>query len=380
MPGTDVIEHKIEVTSEKPIRLRAYRATPAARAEIDRQLNEMLETGILAESDSPWSAPVLLVKKANGDQRLVIDYRQLNHVTKDRFQSLPPMDEIIDCMAERHPTIFSSLDLFSGYLQIPMEQSSRKYTALTANGRHLEFLKMPFGAKGSPFTFIELITKILKNINYRYAMAYLDDVAVFSSNMAEHLMHIDEIFQRFRAAKLRLNPKKCKFALSEIKFLRHIINKNGISIDHSKDAVILDFPRPKNVKQVRSFIGVCTYWKRYIKDFAKIINPLNKLLRKSVPFVWTDECEIAFNSMKTKLTTAPILQFPDLNKEFTLVTDASTTAIGYYLTQLGQDSRPRVVSFGGRGLRPNETQFGATEIELSRYYAGNSPISYLLGT
>ena len=164
--------------------------------------------------------PVLLVKKANGDQRLVIDYRQLNSVTKDRFLSLPTMDEIIDCMAEKHPTIFSSLDLFSGYLQVPMEQSSRKYTALTANGRHLEFLKMPFGAKGSPFTFIELMSKILRNINYRYAMCYLDDVAVFSSNMADHLMHLDEIFQRFRAAKLRLNPKKCKFCVIGNKIFR----------------------------------------------------------------------------------------------------------------------------------------------------------------
>ena len=137
-----------------------------------------------------------------------------------------------------------------------MEQSSRIYTALTANGRHLKFLKMPFGAKGSPFTFIELMSKILRNINYRYAMCYLDDVAVFSSNMADHLMHLDEIFQRFCAAKLRLSPKKCKFALSEIKFLGHVVNKDGISNDHSKDAAILDFPRPKNVEQVPRFLGV----------------------------------------------------------------------------------------------------------------------------
>ena len=168
VPGTDVIEHKIEVTSEKPIRLRAYRTTPAARAEIERQLDEMLEQGVISESDSPWSAPVLLVKKANGDQRLVVDFRQVNQVTVDKFQSLPTMDEIFDCMAENHPTIFSSLDLFSGYLQIPMEQSSKKYTGFTTSQQnHFEYNFMPYGMKGAPFTFIALMQKILRGINYR---------------------------------------------------------------------------------------------------------------------------------------------------------------------------------------------------------------------
>ena len=159
-------------------------------------------------------------------------------------------------------------------------------------------------------------------------------------------------------------PKNEEFALSEIRFLGQIVKKDGISIDHSKDAAILEFPRPKNVKQVRQILGLCGYWRRYIEGYARIVHPLNKLLQKSVPFVWSDECENAFNKLKTALTTAPILRFPDLNKEFTLVTDASTTAIGYYLTQLGHDGRPRVISYAGSGLMSYEIRFAASEVEL----------------
>ena len=286
MPGTDVIEHKIEVTSEKPNRLRVHRTTPAARAQIERQLDEMLEQGVISESDSPWSAPVLLVKNANGDQRMVFDFRQVNQVTVDKFQSLPTIDEIFDCMAESHPTIFSSLDLFSGYLRIPMEESSKKYTGFTkSQHNHYSFNFMLFGLKGSFFTFIAMMQKISRNIIYRYILCYMDDLVCYSSNMADHLIHLEEVFKRLRAARLRLNPKKCKFALSEIKFLSHVVNKDGISIDHSKDAAISDFPRPKNVKQVRRYLGICNYWRRYVKNYSEIISPLNKLLQKSVIFV-----------------------------------------------------------------------------------------------
>ena len=163
----------------------------------------MLEQGVISESDSPWSAPVLLVKKANGDQRMVIDFRQVNQVTVDKFQSLPTIDEIFDCMSESHPTIFSSLDLFLGYLQIPMEQSSKKYTGFTTSQQnHYAFNFMPFGLKGSPFTFIVMMQKILRNIKYRYIMCYMDELVCFSSNMADHLINLDEVFSVSRTLLL----------------------------------------------------------------------------------------------------------------------------------------------------------------------------------
>ena len=168
----------------------------------------MLEQGVISESDSPWSAPVLLVKKANGDQRLVVDFRQVNHVTVDKFQSLPTMDEIFDCMAENHPTIFHLWIYSRGTFKSPWSNPAKKYTGFTTSQQnHFEYNFMPYGMKGAPFTFIALMQKILRGINYRYILCYMDDLIIFSSNMADHLNHLEEVFKRLRAAKLRLNPK-----------------------------------------------------------------------------------------------------------------------------------------------------------------------------
>ena len=164
---------------------------------------------------------------------MVIDFRQVNDVTVDKFQSLPTIDKIFDCMAESHPTIFFNFGFIFGISSNPMEESSKKYTGFTTSQQnHFSFNFMPFGLKDSPSTFIAMMQKILRNINYRYILCYMDDLVCFSSNMADHSIHLEEVFKKLRAARLRLNPKKCKFALSEIKFLGHVVNKDGISIDH----------------------------------------------------------------------------------------------------------------------------------------------------
>ena len=325
----------------------------------------MLKMGIITESDSPWSAPVLLVKKANGEQRFCVDYRKLNSITTNVFQNLITMDEILDCMSENQPKIFSSLDMRQGYYQVPMDPASRAKTAFsTPDGQHFEFTRMPFGLKNAPFSFIQMTSSIFKRILFKYCLAYLDDVLVFSSTLTDHIAHLDEVFKRLRAANLRLHPKKCKFALPEIRYLGHTLSKDGVSVDQSKVTAVKDYPRPTNLKTVRGFLGLSGYFRRFIKNYAKIANPIHQLLKKSIKFEWTDDCEKAFQTLKTALITAPVLQFPDLNKEFTLVTDASKTAIGYFLTQNDDNGLAHPIAYAGRAIRKNEANWSVGELEL----------------
>ena len=178
------------------------------------------------------------------------------------------------------------------------------------------------------------------------------------------MSHLDEVFKRLRAANLRLHPKKCRFALPEVHYLGHVLSKNGVSVDQSKVTAVKEFPRPTNLKTVRGFLGLSGYYRRFIKDYAKIANPIHQLLKKDKKFVWTDECEGAFEKLKTALTTAPVLKFPNLNEEFTLVTDASRTSIGYYLTQNDSNGYHHPITYSGRSVHKHEQSYTVTELEL----------------
>ena len=263
IPGTDQFMHKIETTTVKPIRQRIDRTTRAARREIERQTEEMLKMGIISESDSPWSAPVLL--KENEEQRYVMDYRKLNDITVAMYQPLPTMDKILDCMSDSQPQIFSSLDMRQGYRQIPVEPQSRAKTAFSVQWlRQFQFNRMPFGLKKAAFSLIQMTSSVLRRIAFKYCLAYLNDILVYSSNLSEHLEHLDKIFKRLRHANLRLHPKKCKFALPGVKYLGHILSKNGVSVDHAKVAAVKHYPRPTNLKTVRGYLGLSGYFRRFI--------------------------------------------------------------------------------------------------------------------
>lgn len=362
---TNVLEHKIETVSEKPIRQRVYRTTPENRAEINRQCDEMLKLGLISESQSPWSAPVILVNKAGSqEKRFVIDYRKLNDVTIDSFHPLPTMDEVLDTLADKQPKIFTTLDLKSGFFQVPLAPESRDKTAFSTQSSHYSWNVMPNGLRNAPATFQSLMTSVLRNILFKYCLCYVDDILVFSPDIQTHILHLDEIFKKLRNSMLKLHVTKCRFAIPEVKYLGHIISKNGLSADPSKVAAVQNFPRPTNLKTVRGFLGMAGYYRKFIKDFAKIAHPIHQLLKKSEPFVWSDACEDSFNKLKLSLTTAPVLIFPDLNKDFVVVTDASKTSLGFYLTQEGPDGKQHPVSYSGRAVRAHEKTYTTTELEL----------------
>lgn len=285
----------------------------------------MLKHNLIQPSVSPWASPVVLVKKKDGSWRFCVDYRKLNSVTlKDSFP-LPLITQTLDSL--HGAKYFSTLDLLSGYFQVELDPSAREKTAFVTENNLMEFLVLPFGLTNSPATFQRLMGHVLRGLEYRSALIYLDDVIVFGKTLQEHLHNLEEVFQRFREANLKLNPKKCSFVKNEVSYLGHIVSAEGVKPNPEKIKVVEEFPVPKNLKELRNFLGLANYYRRFVKDFAKIAYPLHELTRKGVKFRWMDDCAVAFDKLKRVLVSAPILAYPDYNEEFLLFVDASATAI-----------------------------------------------------
>ena len=253
------------------------------------------------------------------------------------------MDDIIDALGQTKPKFMSVLDLFSGYWQCEIHENSRHKTAFVTNDRHLQFRRLPFGLKNSPAFFVTLTNTILRSLTGKFCSIYIDDIIVWSQTFEEHLNHLSQIFDRFKKENLKLKPTKCHFAKPDVLYLGHIISKDGIKVDPSKTDAVKTFPVPRNQHDVRRFLGLYNYYRKFVKNYSKITNPLNKLQAKDTKFKWTSECQDVFESLKRKLITAPILAFPDMNKPFILTYDVSKSAIGYILLQLGDDNKVHVI-------------------------------------
>ena len=222
---------------------------------------------------------------------------------------------------------------------------------------------MPFGICNAPASYQALMAKVLQNILFSYALAYVDDILCMSDSPERHCEHLLEIFDRFRQAKLRLNPSKCKFALPKILYLGHILSKDGISVDDSKVSVIQNYPIPQNSTQLRSFLGISNYYKKLIKHFSIKTANLRSFLKRDAKFVWNFSHQAKFDFLKQALTSAPILAFPNMQRDFILTTDACTSGIAYILSQLDDQGREHVIAFGGRGLRRSEVNWSISELE-----------------
>jgi len=281
-------------------------------------------------------------------------------VTRKDSYPLPRIDDALDAL--NGTKFFSCMDLMSGYWQVEMEPESREHTAFITYGGLYEFLVVPFGLTGAPSTYQRLMECVLRNLTYKICLIYLDDILVYSKTFEDHLGHLRQVFDRLRHANLKLKPSKCKFACPKVKYLGHVVSPEGIAPDDDKISAVRDFPRPHNVKTVRSFLGLANYYRRFIKDFAKLASPLNQLLRKDNKFVWTDDCEQAFKALKNALVTAPILAFPDFKETFHLYTDASNEGIGVTLGQM-QNGREVAIAFAGRDLNTAERNYSTTERE-----------------
>ena len=339
---TDTVRMKIDTGSADPIKLRPYRTPLNNRKIIDETIDEMLDAKVIRRSRSPWSFPVVIVDKKDGSKRFCVDFRKLNQVTKKNSYPLPVIDDILALLGKAK--YFTSLDLKSGYWQVLMNESDKEKTAFACHRGLFEFNVMPFGLSNAPAVFQELMSVVLQGLG-DFAIAYLDDILVFSPTLEDHLQHLDTIFDRLRKHDLKLKLKKCNFLESETNYLGFIIGKDGIKPDPKKVEAIRSLPIPTCVREVRSFIGMSSYYRRFIPNFSEIAEPIIALTKKHAHYKWSAKHDEAFQYLKDSLSVVPLLAYPDTNKPYTLYTDASGTCIGACLTQscdMADDKIPNV--------------------------------------
>lgn len=356
------VYHHIDTGDTRPLRQRPYRVSDAERKLIEKEVDDMLSRNIIRPSSSPWASPVVLVTKKDGSIRFCIDFRRLNKVTRKDVYPMPRIDDALDSM--RGASYFSSLDLRSGYWQIPMAPTDIEKTAFTTPDGLYEFNVMPFGLTNAPATFERTMDSVLRGLRWNICLCYLDDIVVFSSSFSDHLRRLTTVFDCLASAGLQLNKKKCHFCHRKIKVLGHIVSQEGISPDPDKINAVSNFPLPTDIKHLRSFLGLCSYFRRFVRNFAHIAAPLTSLLRKDAAFVWTDECDLAFRHLKKILTSAPVLSHFDPSLPTEIHTDACSTGIGAVLAQRRPDApMENPVAFISRTLTAPERNYTITEQE-----------------
>ena len=360
---TDLVKHKIFTENVPPIRSRPYLPPLTSQTFINEEVQRMLENKLIKESTSPWTSPVVLVRKKNGKLRFCVDYRKLNNITKKDSYPLPRIDEMLDSLASTK--YFSTLDLMSGYWQVAMDPEDQEKTAFITRHGTYEFNVMPFGLCNAPATFQRLMDRVYKGIAYKYVVVYLDDTNIFSRTFDDHIIHLREVFTRIRKAGLKLNIEKCNFWMNTLPFLGHIITEKGISPDPDKIIAVQNIQPPTTVTLLRSFLGLAGYYRRFIKNFSAIAQPLNQLLHKDTTYEWNNKCQQAFEELKQRLVTAPILIYPNYQAEFILATDASYHGYGATLSQIADDKKEHPVAYASKSLKREEINYAATELECA---------------
>ena len=358
---TKVVQHPIEVGDHRPVQQPPRRIPFSLRHLVDEMVREMLDLKIIQHSHSPWASPIVLVKKKDGSMRFCVDYRRLNSITKRDVHPLPRIDDTLDALAGAR--YLSTLDLASGYWQVTMDPAAKEKTAFITHSGLYEFNAMPFGLCNAPATFQRLMEIVLAGLTRNQCFVYLDDILIISSTWKEHLENISLVFERLRKAELRLKPKKCVFGREEVTYLGHVVSATGISVDPAKVEKVRNYPTPTNLKSLRQFLGLASYYRRFIPQFSKVANPLYALTRKNVPFAWTPLCEEAFENLLKLLTTPPVLTFPNFEVPFILETDASGSGLGAVLSQKQEDGAIRPVAYASRTLQKHERNYTISELE-----------------
>lgn len=372
---TDIDEHQIILKpNTTPINQRQFRIPEHYRGEVQRQIDDMEKRGIISPCDSPWNSPIFLVpKKANekGEKqyRLVIDYRELNKVIEPTAYPMPQIDEIIDKL--KGCKYFATLDMFGAYHQVPLEKRSRQYTAFSTSYEKYCFNSIPFGLVSSPFAWLKVINKIMTKVHRRIKeewvdcliMVYMDDLLAGAKRFADLVRGLDILFEELGTHYLKLNPEKSKFLTRTVAYLGFIITTEGLSVDPKKTECIRKYPEPKTVKQIQTFMGMCNYYRRYIEDYAGLARPLYNLCRKDEVYVWTEECQNAFDQFKERLSNPPILIFPDFTQPFILRTDCSMLSASGILSQ-GEIPNDRPIHYFSKVLNSAQTRYSTVEKEL----------------
>ena len=374
---TTLVKHRIDTGNSAPIRQALRRQPLTHLSEIDRQLTEMLRQGIVEPSSSPWNSNVVIVAKKDGTLRFCVDYRGLNGVTRKDSYPLPRITDCLDALGSA--TYFSTFDLRSGYYQVGMDEADRDKTSFVTRRGTFRFTAMPFGLCNAPGTFQRVMDVAMAGLNYEICLVYLDDIVLFSRTVKEHLERLRLILDRLRRANMKLKPSKCHLLQRTVTFLGHVVSEEGIATDPAKVESVQSWPVPRSVTEVRSFLGLCSYYRRFVRDFAKIAAPLHALTGKNARFQWSGDCQAAFEVLKERLVSTPILAMPRDDGDYRLDTDASNFSIGGVLSQI-QDGEERVIAYASRLLSAQEKNYCVTRRELlavvffTKYFR-----SYLLG-
>lgn len=381
---TDKVKHRIKLSDETPFKHRARPIHPQDVDAVRKHLQELLEAGVIRESESPFSSPIVVVRKKNNSVRLCIDFRKLNSQTIKDAYALPNLEEAFSVLTGSK--WFSVLDLKSSYYQIEMEESDKQKTAFVCPLGFWEFNRMPQGITNAPSTFQRLMERCMGDLNRKEVLVFIDDLIVFSKTLEEHETRLLQVLKRLREFGLKLSPEKCKFCQTSVRYLGHIVSQNGVETDPSKVEALKTWPRPKNLKELRSFLGFSGYYRRFVQDYSKIVKPLNDLTAGYPPLQkdrrkkmdetkqyfdpkgqfgerWSKECQQAFDTVIAKLTSAPVLGFANPKLPYVLHTDASTSGLCAALYQ-EQDGQMRVIAFASRGLTRSEAKYPAHKLEF----------------
>lgn len=333
LPPTRSCDHSITLKAgAEPPNLRPYRIPHYQKEAMEKIFAELIQSKEIQESDSPYSSPAVMVRKKDGSWRLCVDYRQLNAQTVKNKFPMPIIEDLLDEL--NGAKIFSKLDLRSGYHQIRMSTSDIPKTAFRTHLGHYEYQVMPFGLTNAPATFQFLMNQVLAPFLRKFVLVFFDDILIYSKNWEDHKRHIEEVMTALRDNELVIKLKKCAFGLTSVSYLGHIISQEGVATDPQKVKKIANWPIPRNVTDLRKFLGMTGYYRRFIKGYGVVCRPLHDTLKKE-GFQWGEPQTIAFENLKRHMCTSPVLSLPDFSTEFVIEADACGNGIGAVLMQLG---------------------------------------------
>ena len=401
---TSLVQHDIKLDDVTPFKEQYCRIPPHQYEEVKKHLQEMLDIGAIQQSASPWASPMVLVCKKDGSLRFCIDLRKLNNRTIKDAQSLPRIEDSLDCLDGA--TIFTNLDLQSGYWQVELTEASRPLTVFTVGPLGFyECVQMPFGLTNVPATFQHLMESCWWEMHLKWCIIYFDDIIVFSKTPEEHIRTLRGVFEKLSTTGLRLKPSKCEFLKSWITYLGHIVSKDGIEMDPKKITAIKEWPVPKTVTEVQSFLRFMNYYHKFIPKYAQIAWPINQFMsgdntnKKKTLVEWTAECQQAFEQLKLLCSKIPILAYANYRKPFKLHTDASENRLGAVLYQKQDDGTDHIIAYASRTLSKSERNYGAHKLKFlalkrsvtERFhqylyvghfevYTDNNPLNYILTT
>ncbi|KAK0135759.1 Retrovirus-related Pol polyprotein from transposon 17.6 [Merluccius polli] len=360
---TNLISHDIPLLDETPVRQRYRRIPPSEYETVKAHIHQLLEAKVIRESSSPFASPIVLVKKKDGTLRLCVDYRLINSKTRRDAFPLPRIEESLDALSGAR--WFSTLDLASGYNQVPVAEKDKMKTAFCTPFGLFEWNRMPFGLCNAPSTFQRLMERIFGAQHCQSLLLYLDDVIVFSSSVAQHMERLNAVLERLKQENLKAKLEKCCFFKEEVGYLGHVISKEGVATDPRKIDVVTKWQRPTNVTELQSFLGFASYYRRFVNGFAKLAAPLHRLaaelrntktrrqVAQRLGAAWTEECEQCFEGLKRKLVEAPVLAYANFSLPFVLEVDASHSGLGAVLSQ-EQEGKVKPIAYASRGLKPAE--------------------------